>query len=1544
MYLIKNKSEFTLKNKAFTALFIIAFFALATVLIAYIQHSEAAISTYNFNGVTSPSATHVARTFEVDVDFPTNGSSTIDTLTSDGTTTGIPDIRTGIAGYDLDSEASTGLYGTISFSDDLRWTTPDPGFLDTQAVWMQFDIAENPLTITRIDITLEGHQVGDPQVGRKAWLGIWVPGAVTPYWKTLEASFQEDIDYTFTGTLTSNLDDYIDGAGKLTIIFYNEDQSDPLAVDYVGVDITHTPAIAPPAIISAIANDPDNGDRDPDTGDTLTILFDKATNAPLATTKADIDGLINFPNPLGTDYSGVWSTTTFANDTLIITVTDGHAASLIIGDTVSILADGTNDLKDDTGASPASTSSKAITGNWGLRPDDDITYASDSNPNAHVYEVTLVNETHRNQGDLTYVGTLPIPTYAIARRPVDGYIISAENGTVNGRLAWLNPDDGTSGIIGTGLGATVNEFYRLTYSKTGVLYGMSNDNILYIVNDATGVATPICSPVTGLPINGAGDFAFDAYGNLYIVSASTVYSINIGACTATLIGVTGLSNISGATFTHNNNYHSSTFFPTNRKLGIVNTATGIGTILANFNPDLDIYDLGSVPLWADISIDKDDSGAEFAVGNNHSYTITVSNKTTAPDPAIGPITVTDTLPSGLTYVSGTGTEWTCNNVGQKVKCRHAGPIAVGASLPPITLTVAVDILAMPSVSNTVCADSTTFELGTGDNCDTENTIVGSPVLSATNVDDDADDVVLPGQTVTYTFTLSNTGTITATGVDLDELMDIDLENLSISSVTDCGASYIDNSVADPAQLDINDVEITVGVPCTVVFTADVKLGTPGGSTIPNTVDYSASNEATPAGAASADILITPIPIIGVTKTDNDADNIVNPGQTVTYTITLFNTGAVKATGIDLNDVMDTDMENLSVSSITNCGGAFTDNSVANPAQLDISGIEIGLGVPCVAVFTANVKAGTPGGSTIPNTVNYSASIEGAPGGSVSSDILTTPFPPAPIPVSPTPTPPSGGCTGNCGPPPAPAQKSCFIHDPNRPLTFNDLDPDDHTTPYITTLKDTKIKETGDYVFSGNDNHSTGKQQKKFQVGTWQFAPERNVRRLEVVKTSLVSNCIPIEDKIPVPEDDFRFKDIPVKPDPSNELMDFVARVFYTAYKNGINVADKNGYARPFEDADVADILTIDLQAANALTNKYKKIGGEWYEKYLQFAIDNDILAGVKESPDTKVKRKDFAKIILRVMKLNPEWKVYDYARQFNFPDYQEGDTEVDESSIRDLIQQTTEELEIDISDEELQELEKLGVDTSVLHESAEIKSCLTHKPNRPLRFTDVPDDHWAKSYIDVLRTTKLTVGGDYISSGYNNPSTGKDDTKYGDGLWKYRPNEYVSFFDLIKVALVSNCIPIEDEISIPENGFEFIQLPLDTDPADEFRYFVARIMYTAYKYGILKGEVHFFQPVNRFNALVILSRAARVSIPDTPKAIPPFSDIDYTAWYMPYLSYLYGKGVLNGYEDGSFRGYENLTRAEMAKLVLTFMSLNQSKSIQDYANFVSTYYNINLTK
>jgi hypothetical protein len=101
-----------------------------------------------------------------------------------------------------------------------------------------------------------------------------------------------------------------------------------------------------------------------------------------------------------------------------------------------------------------------------------------------------------------------------------------------------------------------------------------------------------------------------------------------------------------------------------------------------------------------LSIAKSHTGNFNAGQNNATYSVVVSNQAAAGiGTTSGTVTVTETVPNGMTLQSMAGTGWTCPSTGNT--CTRSDPLASGQSYEPIIVTVNVVTTTQTSLTNQV---------------------------------------------------------------------------------------------------------------------------------------------------------------------------------------------------------------------------------------------------------------------------------------------------------------------------------------------------------------------------------------------------------------------------------------------------------------------------------------------------------------------------------------------------------------------------------------------------------------------------------------------------------------------------------------------------------------------------------------------------------------------------------------------------------------------------------------------------------------------------
>jgi uncharacterized repeat protein (TIGR01451 family) len=307
---------------------------------------------------------------------------------------------------------------------------------------------------------------------------------------------------------------------------------------------------------------------------------------------------------------------------------------------------------------------------------------------------------------------------------------------------------------------------------------------------------------------------------------------------------------------------------------------------------------------ADLSIVNTQSGVAKP-GGHLRYGLAVADA--GPSDAAGPVTVTDLLPPGETYVSAAGPGWSCASIGP--------PAAVTCTLPSerlisdtaagvITLTVAIGAAAYPSVSDTATVDSPTPDPDLSNNASTDMTSV--PPDDDLVIHETQSGPSVAGTNLTYSLAVTNNGPTPDPGpvTVTDQLA------TGETLVSAVGQGWICTAVGATVTCVLPD-QLVVGAGSTIALVVALDA----------TADPNIINTAVVEGAGTDPDLannisrlastIRPGALLSLTKTLNGTD-LISGGQ-ATYTVTVGNKGPSSATGVSVTDALPTGLKWASAS-------------------------------------------------------------------------------------------------------------------------------------------------------------------------------------------------------------------------------------------------------------------------------------------------------------------------------------------------------------------------------------------------------------------------------------------------------------------------------------------------------------------------------------------------------------------------------------------------------------------------------------------------------
>jgi len=232
-------------------------------------------------------------------------------------------------------------------------------------------------------------------------------------------------------------------------------------------------------------------------------------------------------------------------------------------------------------------------------------------------------------------------------------------------------------------------------------------------------------------------------------------------------------------------------------------------------------------------------------------------------------------------------------------------------------------------------------------------------------------------------------------------------------------------------------------------------------------------------------------------------------------------------------------------------------------------------------------------------------------------------------------------------------------------------------------------------------------------------------------------------------------------------------------------------------------------------------------------------------------------------------------------------------------------------------------------------------------FPDVPEDAWYVQYLGPIMEAQRKMGVNNIISGmYDDTDT------YGKDTLVFQPDRFVKRGEFLKMlfeAAQSSGNPISLATDTTQSdvhwaGKYYTKAAADNiliaDPykSTENDTTEQSAAYSNVLFSCTFDDLE--QTMNRYEMAVVLNNVCRnIAMQKTVNVDTPEEHIsDYTdipEEYRTAVEQMYGKGLLTGYEDFSFRGLETLTRAQAVTVIYRFLFLDtiNGEGLQDWAAY-----------
>lgn len=404
---------------------------------------------------------------------------------------------------------------------------------------------------------------------------------------------------------------------------------------------------------------------------------------------------------------------------------------------------------------------------------------------------------------------------------------------------------------------------------------------------------------------------------------------------------------------------------------------------------------------ADLQLTKSVSDATPDVGDVITYTLRVENLS---GNTTDNVQITDILPSGLTFVSASP------STGNYISATGIWNLGATPLSPGDAETLSISARVRTGTAGQTIRNRASIDNASKVDPDTAN---NSSVVSVTvryidlaisktaSTTSPAD-----GDPVSFTVTVTNKGSVPATGVQVYDKLPVQLYNDvsgggSNVAVTTTFTDPTDSYSLSSWMWTIGD--LAVGASATMILNATVKIPNGGSSTFFNLAQIAASDQADPFpadNAASVLLGVTGTDIEVVSKTASSLTPAAPTGgvnDIVTYTIVVRNNGPNDATNLSISEVLPAGLSYVA--------GSATDDYTPPVGETDLTAYAANTGIwklgykaggntifPVGAVVTLTLQAEVtaPAGTRITNTaaVNSLSGSDTVPGNNSQSVTIT----------------------------------------------------------------------------------------------------------------------------------------------------------------------------------------------------------------------------------------------------------------------------------------------------------------------------------------------------------------------------------------------------------------------------------------------------------------------------------------------------------------------------------------------------------------------------